>query len=79
LTWTGIGLAAAALLGLLYVRLVKAGFLRYNRWDRRVRGSLREGDAAPDAVLTRYEDGSPLRLASLWESRPVVLVFGSCT
>jgi hypothetical protein len=30
-------------------------------------------------VLTRYEDGSPLRLASLWESRPVVLVFGSCT
>jgi hypothetical protein len=61
-----------------YVKLVERGYLRYNEWDRRVRGTLRAGHQAPDLELTTYS-GEPLRLGSLWESRPVVLVFGSCT
>jgi hypothetical protein len=52
--------------------------LRYNQYDRRARGSLVVGGAAPDLSLTMY-DGSPLRLSELWQARPVVLVFGSCT
>ena len=70
-------LVAAA--GALVVRkLVELGFVRYNKWDRRVRGRLRVGDPAPDLELTAY-DGSRLRLSLLWRAQPVVLVFGSCT
>jgi hypothetical protein len=71
-----VGVAAVG--GLVYMKLVEHGFLRYNKWDRRVRGTLRVGDQAPDVELARY-DGGKLRLSSLWEKRPVVLVFGSCT
>jgi cytochrome oxidase Cu insertion factor (SCO1/SenC/PrrC family) len=69
-------LAAGAFAG--YMELVKAGYLKYNRFDRRERGSLREGGTAPDLELTAY-DGSPVRLSRLWAERPVMLVFGSCT
>jgi NAD-dependent dihydropyrimidine dehydrogenase PreA subunit len=71
-------LALAAAGGLGYMKLVEKGFLRYNKWDRRVRGTLRIGDQAPDLELTTY-DGSRLRLSALWAKKPVVLVFGSCT
>jgi hypothetical protein len=76
---TLVGVAAAvAALGLAYKKLVEHGFVRYNKWDRRVRGTLRAGDPAPDLELTRY-DGSSVRLSTLWKAKPVVLVFGSCT
>jgi hypothetical protein len=73
---------AAALLfaggfGIYYV-LVREGVLRYNQWDRRERGRLKKGDAAPDLVLASYGSGT-VRLSELWRERPVVLVFGSCT
>jgi hypothetical protein len=71
-------LAAGAAGLLVYRKLVEHGFLRYNRWDRRVRGPLRAGDPAPDLELTGY-DGSRIRLSSVWAERPAVLVFGSCT
>jgi hypothetical protein len=71
-----VALVAAG--GFGYMKLVEKGYIRYNRWDRRVRGTLRVGDQAPDLELTRY-DGSRFRLSSLWATRPVVLVFGSCT
>lgn len=58
--------------------LIRFGILRYNRWDRRERGELQVGDAAPDLTLSSYE-GSPLRLSSLWADKPLVIVFGSCT
>jgi hypothetical protein len=70
--------AAVAASGLAYRKLVEHGFVRYNKWDRRVRGTLRAGDPAPDVELTRY-DGSSVRLSTLWKAKPVVLVFGSCT
>lgn len=73
-----IVLAVGAAGGLVYMKLVEKGFIRYNKWDRRVRGTLRVGDQAPDLELTLY-DGSRLPLSSLWQARPVVLVFGSCT
>jgi hypothetical protein len=63
---------------LAYMKLVELGYVRYNKWDRRVRGTLRVGDQAPDVELTRY-DGAQLRLSSVWATRPAVLVFGSCT
>ena len=63
---------------LAYKKLIEKGFIRYNKWDRRVRGKLRTGDQSPDVELTRYF-GSTFRLSSLWAKRPVVLVFGSCT
>ena len=64
--------------GVYYV-LVREGILRYNKWDRRVRGTLKKGDAAPDLVLASYGSGGTVRLSELWRARPVVLVFGSCT
>jgi len=76
---TVVGVAAAVVaFGLAYRKLVEHGFVRYNKWDRRVRGTLRAGDPAPDVELTRY-DGSSVRLSDLWKAKPVVLVFGSCT
>jgi hypothetical protein len=61
-----------------WMNLVRLGVLRYNKWDRREKGTLRVGDIAPDLKLAAY-DGSTLRLGSLWEEKPVMLVFGSCT
>jgi hypothetical protein len=61
-----------------WMALVRAGVLRYNKWDRRDKGSLRVGDLAPDLEIAAY-DGSRLRLGSLWAEKPAVLVFGSCT
>ena len=63
---------------LTYMELVKAGYIRYNEFDRRVRGSLRVGEAAPDLTLSLY-DGSEVRLSELWGTRPLFLIFGSCT
>ncbi len=61
-----------------YMQLVKKGYVRYNKYDRRDRGTLREGGPAADVALTSY-DGAPLRLSWLWNRRPLFLVFGSCT
>lgn len=57
---------------------VREGWLRYNQFDRREQGTIRVGDHAPDLALAGY-DGAPVRLASLWAEKPLVLVFGSCT
>ena len=70
--------AALGLSFLGWKKAVELGYLRYNKWDRRVRGTLRPGDPAPDVALTRY-DGTPMRLATVWAEKPAVLVFGSCT
>jgi hypothetical protein len=72
------GILALAGVGVAYMQLVKAAFLRYNKWDHRDRGRLRAGDPAPDLTLSLYEGGS-VALSSLWHDRPVFLVFGSCT
>jgi hypothetical protein len=75
---TAIGLVVAAAGFFTWYQLVKAGVLRYNKYDRREKGSLAVGGAAPDLALTMY-DGSPVRLSELWGTKPVFLVFGSCT
>jgi hypothetical protein len=75
----GLGIPAAAVGGFFaYMELVKAGILKYNKYDRRERGSLREGAPAPDLELVGY-DGQPARLAAFWSDRPLFLIFGSCT
>ena len=82
--WKTIVAATAATLALAvggmfgYYQLVKAGVLRYNKYDRRERGALLVGGSAPNLALTTYE-GAPLKLAELWATKPVFLVFGSCT
>jgi hypothetical protein len=77
-----IGVVALAVLGaggfFGYMQLVKGGYIRYNKYDRRERGRLQLGGAAADVALTMY-DGSPQRLSWLWQRRPLFLVFGSCT
>lgn len=74
-----LGLAAVSVGGFFgYMELVKAGVLRYNKWDRRERGSLLVGAQAPDLELVGY-DGQPARLSTFWTDRPLFLVFGSCT
>jgi hypothetical protein len=71
-----VAIAAGGFFG--YMQLVKAGYIRYNKYDRRERGALKEGGPAADVTLTSY-DGAPLRLSWLWNRRPLFLVFGSCT
>jgi hypothetical protein len=78
LAWSGGALAALLAVLFAYMKLVEGAWIRYNEWDRRERGSLREGDPAPDLELALLDDRS-LRLSELWRERPVVLIFGSCT
>ena len=77
-----VGVGGAAALGLAaylgYGQLVKLGVFKYNQYDRRERGRLKVGDAAPDLALATYSGGT-VRLSELWREKPVVLVFGSCT
>jgi hypothetical protein len=40
---------------------------------------LHAGDPAPDAVLTRLDDGAEVRLSELWLTRNLVIEFGSYT
>lgn len=77
-TWA---LVVAAVVGgsiLTYRKLVEKGILRYNKYDHREKGTLRVGHQAPDISLKMY-DGSDVRLSSLWKTKPVMLIFGSCT
>jgi hypothetical protein len=72
-------LGVVALGGFVYMQLVKKGWIKYNKYDRRAEGRLRVGDVAPDLELTMY-DGAQVRLSSLWgDGKPLFLVFGSCT
>lgn len=75
---SAITLAVVAAGGFAYYELLKAGYVRYGKYDRRERGSLKVGQAAPDLDLTMY-DGSAVRLSQLWGAQPVFVVFGSCT
>jgi len=79
LAWTA-GAVGVGVLGFLgYMEMVKAGWIRYNKWDRRERGALVVGQQAPDLELPMVDEGSAVRFSELWRERPVVLVFGSCT
>ena len=40
---------------------------------------LHAGDPAPDATLTRLNEGTGVRLSDLWADRNVVIEFGSFT
>ena len=77
-----VGLAVVVALGgagfFVWYQLVKAGVLRYNKYDRREKGTLQVGHVAPDLSLTMY-DGSSVRLSEMWKTKPLFLVFGSCT
>lgn len=48
-------------------------------WEWARRGSLAEGDAAPDFTLPLYDRSGQVTLSSFRGQRPVVLVFGSYT
>jgi hypothetical protein len=48
-------------------------------WNQARRGHLNPGDPAPDFTVNTLETKTPVQLASLWTSQPVVLVFGSYT
>jgi hypothetical protein len=48
-------------------------------WTQARHGVLTPGDAAPDFTVKTLETKTPVQLASLWTTKPVVLVFGSYT
>jgi hypothetical protein len=48
-------------------------------WTRARFGTLNPGDQAPDFTVKTLETKTPVQLASLWDTKPVVLVFGSYT
>jgi hypothetical protein len=68
--------------GRVMARLPQAAFFLFpfeTMWMPARRGTLNPGDAAPDFTVKKLTDQVPVRLASLWAQRPVVLVFGSYT
>jgi hypothetical protein len=48
-------------------------------WTQARFGHVNAGDQAPDYTVKTLETKTPVQLGSLWESKPVVLVFGSYT
>ncbi len=78
IAWSAGTLVVLGLAFLGYMKLVEGAWIKYNKWDRRERGSLRVGRQAPDFELPLVGRGS-VRLSELWRERPVVLILGSCT
>jgi len=78
--WAAVGVVVLVAAAFVPTRLylVRKGYLKYNEWDRRDRGQLKEGRPAPDVTLARYEGGT-VQISRLWGERPLFLVFGSCT
>ncbi len=48
-------------------------------WTEARKGTLKVGDLAPDCTVQTLDTRTPMRLASLWSDKPVVLIFGSFT
>ena len=48
-------------------------------WTDARKGTLKVGDPAPNFTVKTLDSRTPVRLASLWAEKPVVLVFGSYT
>jgi hypothetical protein len=48
-------------------------------WTEARKGTLKVGDPAPDFTVQTLDTRTPVRMASLWGEKPVVLVFGSFT
>jgi hypothetical protein len=48
-------------------------------WTQARHGHVGPGDNAPDFTVKYLESKAPVQLASLWNEKPVVLVFGSYT
>ena len=48
-------------------------------WFDARKGTLEIGGKAPDFTVKTLDTRKPVRLASLWTDKPVVLVFGSYT
>ncbi len=48
-------------------------------WSRARAGHVNPGDGAPSFTVSKLEDKTPVELGSLWNEKPVVLVFGSYT
>ncbi len=48
-------------------------------WTEARKGTLKVGDLAPDFTVQTLDTRTPMRLASLWSDKPVVLIFGSFT
>jgi hypothetical protein len=48
-------------------------------WTNARKGTVKIGDSAPDFTVKTLDARTPVRLASLWAEKPVVLVFGSYT
>jgi hypothetical protein len=48
-------------------------------WTDARKGTLNAGDQAPDFTVKTLDTKVPVKLASLWVDKPVVLVFGSYT
>jgi hypothetical protein len=48
-------------------------------WFDARKGTLEIGGKAPDFTVKTLDTRTPVRLASLWTDKPVVLVFGSYT
>lgn len=48
-------------------------------WTQARFGHVSPGDSAPDFAVKTLDTKTPVQLASLWNEKPVVLVFGSYT
>jgi hypothetical protein len=48
-------------------------------WTSARKGTLKIGATAPDLTVKKLDTRTPVKLASLWAEKPVVLVFGSYT
>lgn len=48
-------------------------------WTHARRGTLQVGDSSPTFTVQALDSKQPVALSSLWQNKPVVLVFGSYT
>ncbi len=75
-----VALVVVGLVGVFgYFEALKRNWIAYNEYDTRSEGILRVGDPAPDLALRPVGEEGSIQLSSLFNQRPLVLVFGSYT
>ena len=72
-------LGIVAVLGWGLYEATMRAWIHINEYDQRSQGLLQVGDLAPDLAMENADGSGPRPLSDFYQTRPLVLIFGSYT